>query len=101
MLLQCSGGDDVIKIMKNNTLKILSGTIGLLFIPLVAMLFTNEVNWNIGDFAVMGAMLFGTGHLVTWSWQKLGTSRLRWIALGAIVLTFLLVWAELAVGLFG
>lgn len=89
------------RIMKSNTLKILSGTIGLLLIPLVAMLFTNDVNWKIGDFAIMGTLLFGTGHLVDWAWHRLGTSKLRWVAVGAIILAFLLIWGELAVGIFG
>ncbi|MBT8303302.1 MAG: hypothetical protein KJP09_02445, partial [Bacteroidia bacterium] len=29
----------------------------LLMIPLVAMQFTNEVNWDVSDFAIMGSVL--------------------------------------------
>ena len=87
--------------MKNKTLTILASTISLLLVPLMAMLFTDEVNWNLGDFIVMGGMLFGAGHLVDWTWKKLSNSNFRWLAIGAIVLAFLVVWAELAVGIFG
>jgi predicted Na+-dependent transporter len=31
----------------------------LLLLPLIAMQFTNEVNWDETDFVVFGAMLFG------------------------------------------
>ena len=33
----------------------------LLLIPLLAMRFTDEVAWSPTDFAVAGALLFGTG----------------------------------------
>src|ERR687895_1776065 len=33
----------------------------LLLLPLVAMQFTDEVNWTVADFVVAGALLFGVG----------------------------------------
>ena len=33
----------------------------LLLVPLVAMQFTQEVNWTFLDFLFMGTLLFGTG----------------------------------------
>ena len=33
----------------------------LLLIPLIAMQFTNQVNWSPLDFLVMGILLIGTG----------------------------------------
>lgn len=71
----------------------------LLLVPLVAMQFTDEVNWKADDFLLMGLMLFVTGSLLTLAWQRTAT-RLRVLALITIAALFLYVWAELAVGLF-
>jgi uncharacterized membrane protein len=50
---------------KTNTKQRLIITFGIvafiLAIPLVAMQFTNEVNWKLSDFVVMGALLSITG----------------------------------------
>ena len=51
--------------MKNKRLVGILGTITvLLCIPLVAMQFTNEVNWTFSDFAIAGGLLLGTGLLI-------------------------------------
>jgi peptidoglycan/LPS O-acetylase OafA/YrhL len=81
-----------------NILQIALVTALILLVPLVAMQFTDEVSWDVTDFVVMGALLFGTGlalHLVI---RK--TGKYRVIAALAIVIAFLWLWVELAVGLF-
>lgn len=71
----------------------------LLLIPYVAMQFTNEVNWDIGDFIVMSFLLFSTGSLYVLISRK--AHRKHRVAIGSIlVIVFLYIWAELAVGLF-
>ena len=71
----------------------------LLALPAIAMQFTNEVNWGPGDFLVMGAMLLTLGIGLEIVFAKLRNRRARFIA-GALMLSlFLLVWAELAVGI--
>lgn len=35
----------------------------LLLLPLVAMQFTDEVDWDVGDFAIFGAMLVVAGGI--------------------------------------
>lgn len=74
------------------------GTIGLLLIPLVAMQFTSEVNWTLSDFVVMGTMLFITGFALDQVLKRGGTY--RFAVAGIIILLFLWLWAELAVGIF-
>ncbi|MBS4012673.1 MAG: hypothetical protein KGZ97_02775 [Bacteroidetes bacterium] len=88
--------------MKNKRLIIiLSAVFILLLIPLVAMQFTNEVDWKIFDFIIMGVLLLGTGLLCELVIRKVKSVKYRLIICGAILLVFFLIWAELAVGLFG
>ena len=54
-----------------NIMRILVVTCALLTIPLFAMQFTNEVNWSIADFLVMGGMLFTASLLATYAYQRL------------------------------
>jgi hypothetical protein len=71
------------------------------FIPLMAMQFTNEVDWSAGDFVIMGILVFTTGF----SYVLLIRSSSNIIYRAAVALavgsTFLLIWANLAVGLIG
>lgn len=77
------------------------GAVALLIAPWVAMRFTSDVAWTGSDFALFGAMLltgciaFETAARAARSLAYLGASV---IALGA---AFLLVWANLAVGIVG
>ena len=73
----------------------------LLLIPLIAMQLTNEVNWLFFDFIIMGGMLTITGLLIGIILKKVNNSKNRLILIVTIVMIFFLIWAELAVGLFG
>lgn len=73
----------------------------LLLIPLIAMQFTPEVNWSPADFLVMSALLFSTALIIELVLRKIKSKQHRIILCVAVLLTFLLVWAELAVGIFG
>ncbi len=85
------------KLLFQRTLMVLS----LLLIPLVAMQFTDQVDWSFGDFLVMAGLLFSLTMAVAVVRQKVRekTPRIGLIAL--LLLIFLLIWAELAVGIFG
>jgi hypothetical protein len=73
----------------------------ILLVPLVAMQFTNEVVWTLSDFVVAGVLLVGTGLAFAAGMRKARSVRNRAIFGAAILVAFLLVWAELAVGIFG
>lgn len=88
--------------MKNKRLLvILAIIVTLLLIPLIAMQFTNEVNWELNDFVVMGIMLLGTGLLIELVLRKVTLAKNRFIICGFLLLLLLVVWVELAVGIFG
>ena len=73
----------------------------ILLIPLIAMQFTNEVNWNVFDFVVMGSLLLGTGLMCELVIRKVKNKDYRIGILAVIVVALFLIWAELAVGIFG
>ena len=73
----------------------------ILSIPLMAMQFTKEVNWTISDFLVMGILLFTTVFTIDFVLKKFKTLKSRLILTVGIVVLLALVWAELAVGIFG
>ena len=84
--------------MKNKRLiLIIFTTIILLFIPLIAMQFTNEVNWKVSDFVVAGALLIGTGLMCELVIRKVKVTKYRI----AFLTVLILIWTELAVGIFG
>ncbi|MBE0661360.1 MAG: hypothetical protein IH597_02740 [Bacteroidales bacterium] len=88
--------------MKNKRLIIILTVAAiLLLIPFIAMQFTTEVNWEANDFIIMGVLLFGTGLLCELVMRKVHRVKHRVLICGVILLAFLLVWAELAVGIFG
>lgn len=88
--------------MKNKRLTILLlSALSLLLIPLIAMQFTNEVDWKAGDFMIMGILLTGTGLLCEFVLGKVKNVRNRLLICGAVLLAFFLILVELAVGVFG
>jgi hypothetical protein len=73
----------------------------LLFVPLIAMLFTNEVNWTPFDFLIAGILLISVGLIFELILRKVKTVRNRIVLSAILFLLLFLVWAELAVGIFG
>lgn len=73
----------------------------LLLIPLIAMQFTTEVNWELNDFVIAAVLLFGFGFIVEFILRKKNKISYRIIILIILLLILLLIWAELAVGIFG
>jgi hypothetical protein len=77
------------------------GIVLILFIPLAAMQFTSEVNWDLPDFIVAGILLFGIGGLILFISKYVKTKTYKIALLLAVIIAFFLLWAEMAVGLFG
>ncbi len=73
----------------------------ILIIPFVAMQFTNEVKWSLFDFIIAAVLLSGTGLLCELVMRKVTKTSHRLLLCGLILAVLLLIWAELAVGIFG
>jgi hypothetical protein len=69
---------------------------GILLIPLIAMQFSSEVNWNVFDFLMMGFLLTTTLFLIRYSKKRTHNT----IIIIGIVAIFLTIWIQLAVGIF-
>ncbi|HIE73868.1 MAG TPA: hypothetical protein EYQ06_06340 [Flavobacteriales bacterium] len=88
--------------MKNKSQKnILIVVAILLSIPLIAMQFTDEVSWTILDFVVIGILLLSIGFICELTIRKVSKIKHRIAICITILVVFLLIWAELAVGIFG
>lgn len=73
----------------------------LLLLPLVAMQFTDEVVWDVTDFAFAGALLVGTGVTFELAARKTGDSAYRAAVGVALAAAFILIWVNGAVGVIG
>jgi hypothetical protein len=80
--------------------RIALGTALVLVIPLLAMRFTDEVNWSLSDFVIVGALLFGAGIGYELIASKLSSRSHRLVFGAVIILAGAYIWAELAVGIF-
>jgi len=88
-------------ILNNRLIGILAIVAAILCIPFIAMQFTDEVNWSAFDFMVMGMLLLGTGLAVDLVIRKINKIQHKVVIIFVVLLAFLLIWAELAVGIFG
>ena len=73
----------------------------LWLLPLIAMQFTHEVNWDETDFIVFGAMLVGACGAYELATRMTGNTAYRAAVGVAVVAAFLLIWINLAVGMIG
>ena len=80
---------------------ILAGAGVLLFLPFIAMKFTDEVKWTLFDFIVAGVLLLGTGLMLELILRKMKSVQNRIIFSVTLFIVLFLIWAELAVGIFG
>ena len=74
--------------------------LSLLIIPLLGVILTNSVEWSMFDFLLMGSLLLVLGigiELTSLNFKQLNT---RIAIISFIILLFLLIWIELAVGIF-
>ncbi|SDK61413.1 hypothetical protein SAMN05216212_2727 [Microbulbifer yueqingensis] len=78
-----------------------AGAVTMLLLPAIAMQFTEEVNWQVADFVVFGALLFGAGIAYELAVRMTPNASYRVAAGLALAAGFLLAWLSLGVGVIG
>jgi hypothetical protein len=73
----------------------------LLLTPLVAMTFTSEVNWTVGDFVFASLLIGGVGIALELAVRISGSWSYRAGAVLGLAAGFFLIWANGAVGYIG
>ena len=80
--------------------RILVASSSLLIIPLFFTVISDEFNWSFFDFIIMGFMMIFVGILFELVSRVIKSGKRKKILYGLIILLFLLLWAELGVGIF-
>ena len=88
--------------MLNKRTKVMILTIvSLLLVPLIAMQFTSEVNWSLGDFIFMGVLLSSIAIMYEIGARVSSNTAYRTGFGLALLAGFLIIWINLAVGIIG
>lgn len=88
--------------MKTKRIKLIVLTVAILLsIPLIAMQFTEEVQWSLFDFIIMGVLLIITNLGIELVLRKFPKLQQRLLLIAVVLGAFFLIWTELAVGIFG
>lgn len=73
----------------------------LLTIPLIGNIISKEFDWSVSDFGIAAVLLFGTAFLVDLIQRIVKNKTYKILICIGLILMLMLIWAELAVGLFG
>ena len=90
-----------IMMQNKKIIRIVLATAFILLLPLLAMQITDEVVWDLADFAVAAVLLVGTGLMYELVAKKGGNVAYRAAVGVALAAALLLVWMALAVGILG
>ena len=80
--------------------RILVASSSLLIIPLFFTVISDEFNWSFFDFIIMGFMMMVVGISFELVSRVIKNGKRKKLLYGLIILLFLLLWAELGVGIF-
>ena len=81
--------------------KILGFALLLLAIPFIEQLDGNAAfNWSVFDFVLAFILLSSFGLILEFTFRKLPNKKSKFIVITIILFLFVLIWAELAVGIF-
>jgi bacteriorhodopsin len=72
----------------------------LLLLPLIGMFISDEIKWSIFDFLIMGVLILSLSFSIKLLLNTTKKLKYRIVGIGMILFVFILIWAELAVGIF-
>jgi hypothetical protein len=72
----------------------------LLLIPLIGMAITDKIEWSLFDFIIMGLLLIIVSIGINFISNYKKNLKHRHLYIGILILIFILIWVEFAVGIF-
>jgi predicted ferric reductase len=88
--------------MKKKTIHIILYTIGgILALALISDVTSEEMQWSAADYLIAAVILLAAAASIVFIKRKITGRRARLTAFVILAILFVLVWGELAVGLFG
>lgn len=73
----------------------------LLIIPLIGMNLTDEIDWTLSDFIISGLILLVFSLTINFIILRISNRKKRVFYITILFILFMLVWTELALGIFG
>ena len=86
---------------KQRSITIYTIAASILAIPLVGMYFTKEIKWTGFDFLIAGILLFSSAFFIDFILRNVKRVGAKMLYIVLIFIVLFLIWAELAVGIFG
>jgi len=85
---------------KSPTYLLIFGLI-ILLVPLIGMQLSSEINWGLFDFIVAGILIIVLILVLELIFRKVQSNKKKlWLVI-LIGILFIMIWVELAVGIFG
>jgi len=85
----------------NRMFRLAAIVLTLLMIPFIGMQFSSSITWSTADFVLAAIILFGAGMIYEVMRTVLKTPRQRMITGLGVFVMVVVIWVELAVGVFG
>ena len=85
---------------KRTTYLLIFGLI-ILLVPLIGMQLSSEINWGLFDFIVAGILIIVLILVLELIFRKVKSNKKRLWLVVLIGVVFIMIWVELAVGIFG
>ncbi len=89
------------KTLKQTNILIFAVPALLLAVAFFCNLFVEGFNWSLPDFVIAGILLFGTTFVISLVANSKKSFSSKLIICGITLLVLILIWIELAVGIFG